>query len=273
VIRHCGGDPTVLKRELARFLTERMERLPDDAQAEPQQTLGFRRVLQRAALHVQSAGKQQISGRDILVAIFREPESHAAHFLERQGITRLDVVSYVSHGVSKVTSEEEDGASETEDGDEERSEKPSRRNVLEQFTVNLNRRAAEGDIDPLIGRELEIERTIHVLCRRRKNNPLFVGDAGVGKTALAEGLALKIHRGEVPAILRDAVIHALDMGALLAGTKYRGEFEQRLKAVIAELRKKRGAVTSSATAPWRGGFRRSRSPSRASRTPIRSCAA
>jgi ATP-dependent Clp protease ATP-binding subunit ClpA len=241
IIRQCGGDVAALKKLLARFLDERLERLPEHVQAEPQQTLGFRRVLQRAALHVQSAGKQQIKGRDILVAIFREPDSHAAHFLEQQGITRLDVVSYISHGLSKIAADEGTGAEES--GDEGGGgERRPQRNVLEAFTVNLNERAAGGDIDPLIGREVEIERTIHVLSRRRKNNPLFVGDAGVGKTALAEGLALKIHRAEVPEVLRGAVIYALDMGALLAGTKYRGEFEQRLKAVIAALRKQAGAI-------------------------------
>jgi len=247
VIRHCGGDVETLKRELKKFFDERLERLPESADIEPQQTLGFRRVLQRAALHVQSAGKEHIGGRDILVAIFREPDSHAAYLLRRQGISRLDVVSYLSHGVSKIAAADEPEATSDDDDDEEQEEQEEtgrqpRGNVLEAFTVNLNQRAAEGDIDPLIGRELELERTVHVLCRRRKNNPLFVGEAGVGKTAMAEGLALKIHRGEVPEVLRGAVIHALDMGALLAGTRYRGEFEQRLKAVIAALRKQPGAI-------------------------------
>ncbi len=245
VIRHCGGDVTALKRELDQFLNERVSRSPEHVEVEPQQTLGFRRVLQRAALHVQSAGKEQIGGRDILVALFREPESHAVFLLERQGITRLDVLSYISHGISKIPADD-DGDRSPADGDEDEAggeqERKPRRNVLEVFTVNLNRRAAEGDIDPLIGRLAEVERTVHVLCRRRKNNPLFVGEAGVGKTAIAEGLALKIHRGEVPDVLRDATIYALDMGALLAGTKYRGEFEQRLKAVITALRKEQNAI-------------------------------
>jgi ATP-dependent Clp protease ATP-binding subunit ClpA len=241
VLRHCGGNVDQLKREVDQFLTDKVERLPDPERDEPQQTLGFRRVLQRAALHVQSAGKDQISGRDVLVSIFRETDSHAVYLLERQGITRLDVVSFISHGVSKIAADGDGEVKEVEEEGAEDTRTPARK-ALESFTVNLNQRAAEGDIDPLIGREDEVERTIHVLCRRRKNNPLYVGDAGVGKTAIAEGLALKIHRGEVPEVLRDATIYALDMGALLAGTKYRGEFEQRLKAVITALKKESGAI-------------------------------
>ena len=241
VLRHCGGNVDQLKREVDQFLSEKVEKMSATGHSEPQQTLGFRRVLQRAALHVQSAGKDQISGRDVLVSMFRETDSHAVFLLERQGIARLDVVSYISHGVSKIGAPDD---ADADDGDDERpgdSRRPGRK-ALELFAVNLNQRAAEGDIDPLIGREDEIERTIHVLCRRRKNNPLYVGDAGVGKTALAEGLALKIHRGNVPEVLKSATIYALDMGSLLAGTKYRGEFEQRLKAVINELKKEAGAI-------------------------------
>ena len=245
VIRHCGGDVATLKGDLDRFLTERLNPVPGEQRVEPQQTLGFRRVLQRAALHVQSAGKEQIGGRDILVALFREAESHAVFLLEKQGITRLDVLSYISHGRSKLPAED-DGDTVSSDGDDdeagESDGRPSRRGALELFTVDLLQRAADGDIDPLIGRTAEIERTVHVLCRRRKNNPLFVGEAGVGKTAIAEGLALKIHRGDVPHVLADAKIYALDMGALLAGTKYRGEFEQRLKGVLAALRKLSNAI-------------------------------
>jgi ATP-dependent Clp protease ATP-binding subunit ClpA len=239
ILRHCGGNVDVLKRDVDTFLADKVEKL-SKAQGEPQQTLGFRRVLQRAALHVQSAGKEQISGRDVLVSIFRETDSHAVFLLERQGISRLDVVSYIAHGVSKV-GVEDDGEMEEDDESSDSERKPARK-ALDTFTVNLNRRAAEGDIDPLIGREDEVERTVHVLCRRRKNNPLYVGDAGVGKTAIAEGLALKIHRGQVPDVLKDATIYALDMGGLLAGTKYRGEFEQRRKAVITALQKEPGAV-------------------------------
>jgi len=240
VVRHCGGDPGRLREEVDKFLEASMEAIDGAEELEPQQTLGFRRVLQRAALHVQSAGKDQIRSNDVLVSIFRETDSHATFLLEKEGVTRLDVVSYISHGVSKIGGEEEGEARVATEGDsrdEQRGPKP-----LEAFTVDLNARAEEGDIDPLIGREREIERVTHVLCRRRKNNPLLVGDAGVGKTAIAEGLALKIAKGEVPEILADATIYALDMGALLAGTKYRGEFEQRLKAVIAELRQKEGAI-------------------------------
>jgi ATP-dependent Clp protease ATP-binding subunit ClpA len=242
VLRQCGGDVDELKREVDQFLSDKAEKL-SDAQGEPQQTIGFRRVLQRAALHVQSAGKDQIGGRDVLVSMFRETDSHAVFLLQRQGVSRLDIVSYISHGVSKIAAGEGE-TTESEDADQDdggEARKPGRK-ALESFTVNLNQRAAEGDIDPLIGREDEVERTIHVLCRRRKNNPLYVGDAGVGKTAIAEGLALKIHRGDVPEVLKDATIYALDMGALLAGTKYRGEFEQRLKAVINALKKEPGAV-------------------------------
>jgi ATP-dependent Clp protease ATP-binding subunit ClpA len=242
VLRHCGGDVDELKREVDRFLTDKVDKLPEAQRAEPQQTIGFRRVLQRAALHVQSAGKDQISGRDVLVSIFRETDSHAVFLLQRQGVSRLDVVSYISHGVSKIAADGEGVAADEADDDAAGEARKPGRKALESFTVNLNQRAAEGDIDPLIGREDEVERTIHVLCRRRKNNPLYVGDAGVGKTAIAEGLALKIHRGEVPEVLKDATIYALDMGALLAGTKYRGEFEQRLKAVINALKKEPGAV-------------------------------
>jgi ATP-dependent Clp protease ATP-binding subunit ClpA len=226
VVRHCGGNVERLKKDVDQFLQDKLERLPEDQQAEPTQTIGFRRTLQRAALHVQSAGKEQIGGRDVLVSMFREKDSYAVYLLEKQGITRLDVVSYISHGASKVgeggEEAEEAEADERSEGEETGEPRRAPRKALDAFTVNLNVRAAEGDIDPLIGREDEVERTVHVLCRRRKNNPLYVGDAGVGKTAIAEGLALKIHRRQVPAVLADSTIYALDMGALLAGTKYRG---------------------------------------------------
>jgi ATP-dependent Clp protease ATP-binding subunit ClpA len=251
IIRQCGGDVQDLKQSLERFFAEKLETLPEDAERIPQQTLGFQRVIQRAAAHVQSAGKDEILARNVLVAIFREPDCHAAFLLEQQGITRLDVVSYISHGVSKIA--EEPGSAETaergegdEDADEEQDERAgavrARRDPLGQFTVDLVARAAAGKIDPLIGREQELARTARVLCRRRKNNPVFVGEAGVGKTALAEGLALQIHHGKVPPALAGARVYALDMGALLAGTRFRGDFEQRLKAVIAALRKRPGAI-------------------------------
>ncbi|MBX3024508.1 ATP-dependent Clp protease ATP-binding subunit ClpA [bacterium] len=245
VIRHCGGNVDRLKQEVDQFLQDKLERLEQAQRVEPTQTIGFRRVLQRAALHVQSAGKEQIGGADVLVSMFRESDSHAVYLLNKEGIERYDIVRYISHGLSKIGEGREDaGDDEEEDEGGEGGDEPKRqpRKALDAFTVNLNARAAEGDIDPLIGREDEVERTIHVLCRRRKNNPLYVGDAGVGKTAIAEGLALKIHRGQVPAVLANSTIYALDMGALLAGTKYRGEFEQRLKAVITALKKEEGAI-------------------------------
>jgi ATP-dependent Clp protease ATP-binding subunit ClpA len=246
VIRHCGGDVQALKRDLERFFDDKIERLADGVQMAPQQTLAFQRVIQRAAAHVQSAGKDEILGRNVLVAIFREPDCHAAYLLERQGVTRLDVVSYISHGVSKI-GEESTGKGDIDESDAEAGEEqehpgqPSK-DPLALFTADLVGRAGEGKIDPLIGREQELARTARVLCRRRKNNPVFVGEAGVGKTALAEGLALQIHLGKVPAALKDARIYALDMGALLAGTRFRGDFEQRLKAVIAALRKRPGTI-------------------------------
>jgi ATP-dependent Clp protease ATP-binding subunit ClpA len=244
VLRACGGDVEALRRDLAAYLDERLDRLPLDKDGPPQQTLGFQRILQRAAAHVQSAGKDEIDGRNVLVAIFREPDSHAAYLLARQGISRLDVVSYISHGIAKVPEGAAPAGDESEadaDDDGEEGPRPAR-DPLAAFTVNLVERAAAGKIDPLIGRAHEIERTVHVLCRRRKNNPIFVGDPGVGKTALVEGFALRIHRGEVPDLLRNVGVYALDMGALLAGTKFRGEFEARLKGVIAALKAKPGAI-------------------------------
>ncbi|MBI1996979.1 MAG: ATP-dependent Clp protease ATP-binding subunit ClpA [Deltaproteobacteria bacterium] len=239
-ILNCGGDLERLRKSLEEFFTGRLETLPNGLNQEPQQTLGFHRVLQRAVIHAQSAEKKEINGGNLLIAMFREPDCYAVYLLEEQGITRFDVVNYISHGISKIATGEELPQNEDESSEEE---KPSQRvNPLEAYTVNLVNRAAQGSIDPLIGREDEIERTIHVLCRRRKNNPIYVGDPGVGKTAIAEGLALKIHRGEVPDALKSAVIYALDMGALLAGTKFRGDFEARLKGVLAGLKKKPNTI-------------------------------
>jgi ATP-dependent Clp protease ATP-binding subunit ClpA len=239
-IINCGGDLDRLRKSLEEFFTGQLEVLPDGSHQEPQQTLGFHRVLQRAVIHAQSAEKKEINGGNLLIAMFREQDSYAVHLLEEQGITRFDVVNYVSHGISKIPTGEEWPRSDDEQGEEE---KPRQRvDPLEAFTVNLVGKAAQGNIDPLIGRGDEIERTIHVLCRRRKNNPIYVGDPGVGKTAIAEGLALKIHRGEVPDALKDAVIYALDMGALLAGTRFRGDFEARLKGVLAGLKKKPNTI-------------------------------
>ncbi|MBP1686462.1 MAG: ATP-dependent Clp protease ATP-binding subunit clpA [Deltaproteobacteria bacterium] len=246
ILRHCGGDVAGLKRQLVRFFDEKVERLADGVDMAPQQTLGFQRVIQRAAAHVQSAGKDEILARNVLVAIFREPDCHAVYLLEQQGITRLDVVSYISHGVSKIAEEPAEQGEVDDDGSEsgrdDQVQGEPRRDPLALFTSELVARAAEGKIDPLIGRVQELARTARVLCRRRKNNPVFVGEAGVGKTALVEGLALQIQQGKVPATLREARIYALDMGALLAGTRFRGDFEQRLKAVIAALCKRPGAI-------------------------------
>jgi ATP-dependent Clp protease ATP-binding subunit ClpA len=244
VIRHSGGDVPALKRSLEHFLDEQVDKLPDGIDRPPQQTIGFQRVIQRAAAHVQSAGKDEILGRNVLVALFREPDCYATYLLEQQGITRLDVISYISHGVSKIA-EEPQSEGELDEGEappEEAEGRRSRRDPLALYTTELVARAAEGRIDPLIGREVELARTARVLCRRRKNNPVFVGEPGVGKTALAEGLALQIYHAKVPAALTNAKIYALDMGALLAGTRFRGDFEQRLKAVIAALRKQPGAI-------------------------------
>jgi len=242
VLRQCGGDTQKLKRQLDRYLKERLEKLPEGGEVSPQHTLAFQRVIQRAAAHVQSAGKDEIRGRNVLVALFREPDSYAAYSLEQQGITRLDLISFLSHGVSKIGEESGGGASEPGEGESEESGESNRRDPLAQYTTDLVARAMEGRIDPLIGRGPELARTARVLCRRRKNNPVFVGEPGVGKTALAEGLALQIHQGKVPAALKDAKIYALDMGALLAGTRFRGDFEQRLKGVLTALKKQPGAI-------------------------------
>ncbi len=235
----CGADLAELRRDLTNFLDETTPLLPPDDERETQPTLGFQRVLQRAVFHVQSSGKREVSGANVLVAIFSEQESQAVYFLKKQNISRLEVVNYISHGISKI--QDEESSEQQTDEDEAGGESPQQ-NALEQFTTNLNEMARLGKIDPLIGRKAEIERTVQVLCRRRKNNPLFVGEAGVGKTALAEGLAKRIVEGEVPEVLADSVIYSLDLGALLAGTKYRGDFEKRLKAVLAQLRKEPHAI-------------------------------
>jgi ATP-dependent Clp protease ATP-binding subunit ClpA len=238
-IINCGGDIDRLRKGLDEFFSGQMDALPEGMDQEPHQTLGFHRILQRAVIHAQSAEKKEINGGNLLIAMFREPDSYAVYLLEEQGITRFDVVNYVSHGISK-TAAEEPAQTEEEQGEEE---KPSKRqNPLKAFAVDLVEKARQGNIDPLIGRDDEIERTIHVLCRRRKNNPIYVGDPGVGKTALAEGLALKIHAGEVPETLKTAIIYSLDMGALLAGTKFRGDFEARLKGVLTGLKKQPNSI-------------------------------
>jgi len=238
VLRACGANIDRLRKELREFLDETTPLLPPNDDRDTQPTLGFQRVLQRAVFHVQSSGKNEVTGANVLVAIFSEQESQAVYFLKKQEITRLEVVNYISHGISKIN-EDEPGAGEAI-GDDDAGEK--NQDPLSQFATNLNKLAEQGKIDPLIGRKEELERTVQVLCRRRKNNPLFVGEAGVGKTALAEGLAKKIVDREVPEILNDCTIYSLDLGALLAGTKYRGDFEKRLKAVINQLKKQQGAI-------------------------------
>jgi len=235
ILTACGAELTRLRKELTEFIDESTPRLTTDDGQEVQPTLGFQRVLQRAVFHVQSSGKKEVRGENVLVAIFGEKQSHAIYLLGLHDISRLDVVNFISHGLSKsgdLTGESRGETGSGEDGDEDAAASP-----LESFARNLNQRASDGKIDPLIGRGAEVERTIQILCRRRKNNPLFVGEAGVGKTALAEGLAKLIVEGDVPEILSKATIYALDMGALLAGTKYRGDFEKRFKGVIAELQK------------------------------------
>ncbi len=241
VLRACGADINELRKQLKDFIKDSAPLLPDEEDRDTQPTLGFQRVLQRAVFHVQSSGKKEVNGANVLVAIFGERESHAVYLLNRQNVARLDVVNCISHGVSKVD-EEENQEENASSGDEEGEQAESGNNALTAFTTNLNEQAAAGKIDPLIGRQDELERTVQILCRRRKNNPLFVGEAGVGKTAIAEGLAKKIVDGEVPEVIEDATIYALDLGALLAGTKYRGDFEKRLKNVLAQLKKEPGAI-------------------------------
>ena len=237
VLRACGADIKQLESDLRQHLAETVPALAPGDDRETQPTLGFQRVLQRSLFHVQSSGKKQVTGANVLVALFGEREAHAAYLLNRQSVTRLDVVNFISHGISKIPDAGEGGAQPSA-GEEEKPAEQGGKSPLESYAVNLNRQAAEGRTDPLIGRRPEVERTIQILCRRRKNNPLFVGDAGVGKTAIAEGLARMIVEGDVPEVMEDATIYTLDLGALLAGTKYRGDFEKRLKGLLAQLSKK-----------------------------------
>lgn len=241
VLRACGADTEQMRRDIGQFIKETTPLLPDDSERDTQPTLGFQRVLQRAVFHVQSSGREEVTGANVLVAIFSEQESQARYFLNQQNIERLDVVNYISHGISKVSGEAEEDSSPG--GDDQIVEAEVETSTpLEAFATNLNEQAMQGKIDPLIGRKQEVERTIQTLCRRRKNNPLLVGEAGVGKTAIAEGLAKKIVDKEVPDILADCTIYSLDLGNLVAGTKYRGDFEKRLKAVLAQLKKQRDSI-------------------------------
>lgn len=241
VLRACGGDLETLRDELDSFVDENTPLLDENDTRETQPTLGFQRVLQRAVFHVQSSGKKEVTGANVLVAIFGEQDSQTVYLLNKQNITRLDVVNYISHGIAKNSDEEpeeaEDSAGEYGGEEAESDAKP-----LDKYATNLNAKALAGEIDPLIGRDHEVERASQVLCRRRKNNPLLVGEAGVGKTAIAEGLAKRIVDGEVPEVLSDAIIYSLDLGALVAGTKYRGDFEKRLKAILNQLKKEDGAI-------------------------------
>src|SRR5690606_30043688 len=240
VMTACGVDLGELTVVVRKYLDDEYQSLKTDDEADPQPTAGFQRVIQRAILHVQSSGKDTVTGANVLVALFSERDSYAVYFLQQQDMSRLDAVSYISHGIGKGARQIENrtpqGAEEPEAKSEEKAEKSGKKDsALDQFCVNLNQKALDGKVDPLIGRGPEVDRTIQILCRRSKNNPLYVGDPGVGKTAIAEGLARKIVEGEVPDVLADAVIYSLDMGALLAGTRYRGDFEERLKQVVSEL--------------------------------------
>ena len=239
ILMACDADTNILRQELEDSIDENATLLADGDEKDPQPTLGFQRVLQRAVFHVQSSGKKEVTGANVLVAIFGERDSHTVYLLGKANVTRLDVVNCISHGNSELGDDDSTQSTEVENegGAEDNAE-----TALSAYTVNLNERAAAGKIDPLIGRQIELERTVQILCRRRKNNPLYVGEAGVGKTAIAEGLAKRIFDGDIPEIMSNAVIYSLDLGALLAGTKYRGDFEKRLKAILVELENEEGAV-------------------------------
>src|SRR5215208_2544708 len=241
VMTACGVSRDELRASVKQYLDNELGALVADSATDPTPTSGFQRVVQRAILHVQSSGRDEVTGANVLVALFSERESYAVYFLQQQDMSRLDAVTYISHGVGKGEGAAEPRAPE---GAEDKSEKEGgkKESALKQFTVDLNEKARAGKVDPLIGRMPEVDRTVQILCRRSKNNPLFVGDPGVGKTAIAEGLALRIINGEVPEVLKNAVIYALDLGALLAGTRYRGDFEERLKAVLTELEASKHAI-------------------------------
>jgi ATP-dependent Clp protease ATP-binding subunit ClpA len=241
VFRHAGGDPSALKKRLEQYLSEQLEPLAEDAQTTPTPSLGVQRAIRRAATHVKSSGKEEVTGANVLIAMFAERDSFAVALMEEQGVTRLDVVSYVSHGFSKLDEDDSEASKSTGAEPAEEVARPAK-DPLKAYTVNLNEEAQSSRIDPLVGRENEVARIVQILARRKKNNPLLVGDAGVGKTAIAEGLALKIQRNEVPKALSGATVYALDMGALLAGTRFRGDFEERIKAVLKALEKNDRAI-------------------------------
>src|SRR3982751_1920648 len=236
VMKACNVDMESLRKSVQKYVDEDLATLVMDESEEAKPTTGFQRVVQRAVLHVQNSGRDEVTGANVLVALFTERESHAVYFLQEQNMNRLDAVSYISHGIAKRPGMTQPKAVRGSD-EEEETEKANKQgtDALEAYCVNLNEKAKQGRIDPLIGRDAEVERTIQILCRRQKNNPLFVGDPGVGKTAIAEGLARKIVKNEVPEVLANATVFALDMGTLLAGTRYRGDFEERLKSVVKEL--------------------------------------
>src|SRR6478752_5178981 len=243
VMRACNVDLDALRTGLTKYVDEDLATLTIDDGEDAKPTTGFQRVVQRAVLHVQNSGRDEVTGANVLVALFTERESNAVYFLQQQNMNRLDAVSYISHGIAKRPGMSQPKPVRGSD-EEEESEKPSKQGTeaLEAYCVNLNEKAKSGKVDPLIGRSAEVERTTQILCRRQKNNPLFVGDPGVGKTAIAEGLARKIIRGEVPEVLRGSIIYSLDMGSLIAGTRYRGDFEERLKTVVKELEALKGAI-------------------------------
>ena len=252
VLKACGVDLDKLRADLNDFLDKDLAGLATDRPGDPKPTAGVQRVVQRAAIHVQSSGRDEVTGANVLVALFSERESDAVYFLQTQDMTRLDAVNFISHGIAKSPGRSAarpvqgaGGPGHENEREQERDDKPNARrgqDALTTYCVDLNKKAKAGKIDPLIGRDLEIERTIQILCRRSKNNPLYVGDPGVGKTAIAEGLAKRIVEGDVPEVLLKSTIFALDMGSLLAGTRYRGDFEERLKAVVSELENTPGAI-------------------------------
>ena len=242
VLNACGSDLSKLREELEQFVTQTTPALPEESERDTQPTLGFQRVLQRAVFHVQSSGKQEVTGANVLVAIFSEQESQAVYFLKQQEIARIDVVNYISHGIAKSEDTGADGETETDTQSNQNASSEERTSNLDGYCTNLNKEVKKGRIDPLIGRDEELSRVIQTLSRRRKNNPLLVGEAGVGKTAIAEGLAYRIEEGQVPDVIADAVVYSLDLGSLLAGTKYRGDFEKRLKALLGELEKEKHSI-------------------------------